>query len=143
MYVMRPVLANKARARNPLLRHICATILLAAAMSQPALVGRNALAQSASEPEEVAVPRSEWLANVEESRRRIEQMRREGRSFVPPPPTQEEIAKETFQRAVEDESLRSGDIVATDRGLLVFKGRSSGQRTLNDFVPLNPATAKP
>jgi hypothetical protein len=112
-------------------------------MSQPALIGRSALAQSASEPEEVAVPRSEWLANVEASRRRIEQMRREGRSFVPPPPTQEEIAKETFQRAVEDESLRSGDIVATDRGLLVFKGRSSGQRTLNDFVPLNPGTAKP
>ena len=112
-------------------------------MSQPALVGRNALAQSASEPEEVVVPRSEWLANVEESRRRIERMRREGRSLVPPPPTQEEIAKETFQRAVEDESLRSGDIVATDHGLLVFKGRSSGQQTLNDFVPLNPATAKP
>lgn len=103
----------------------------------------EAFAQSAPEPEEPVLSRSEWLLKVEESRRRIEQMRREGRSFVPPPQTDVEVAKELSKRVVEDESLRSGDIVSTDRGLLIFKGQSSRERSMNDFVPFVPGTVKP
>jgi hypothetical protein len=48
---------------------------------------------------------------------------------------------EASRRAVEDDSLRPGDIVSTNRGLFVFKGRSSAEPSLDEFVPLRDVGA--
>ena len=66
---------------------------------------RDAAAQSAEEREPPRLTREQWLAEIEASRRRSDQMRIERRSFAPPAPTEDEIAREAFQRALEDDSL--------------------------------------
>jgi hypothetical protein len=48
-------------------------------------------------------------------------MRREGRHFSPSAPSAADASSETFQMILEDDSFRPGDIVATDRGLLIFQ----------------------
>jgi len=112
----------------------------------------NAMAQQAEpesdqpsepQPSEPRVSREQWLADIEAARRRIEARRREGRSFARSEPSDAETAREAFQRILEDDSLRVGDIVATSRGLLMFKGQSSNERSLNDFAPLERGATKP
>src|SRR4051812_6847868 len=106
------------------------------------LLPQPSVAQDQSEPDQ-AISREQWRANVEEARRRIDQMRREGRSFAPPTESAADASKEMFQRVLEDDSLRPGDIVSTDRGLLIFKGRSSGEPGPNDFAPIDLSAKKP
>jgi len=106
----------------------------------------NAMAQVESGSDQPAEPRAsreQWLADIEAARRRIEERRREGRSFARSEPSDAEAAGEAFQRILEDDSLRVGDIVATSRGLLMFKGQSSHERSLNDFAPVAWGAAKP
>lgn len=117
--------------------------VLVAVLAFGVLFSRPCAAQDEPGLDQTLISREQWLANGEEARRRIDQMRREGRSFAPPPQSVEEAAREASQRALEDDSLRAGDIVSTDRGLLVFKGRSSGEPGLNDFAPLNSGARKP
>jgi hypothetical protein len=125
-------------------RRIGPPIASAAILFSSELYERGPLAQGATDSEQVVLSRSEWLAKVEESRRRIDQMRREGRSLALPPPPEEQEAKELSQRVMDDESLRSGDIDSTDRGLLIFRGRSlPGERSPGDFMPFRPPGAKP
>lgn len=100
------------------------------------------VAQDQSEPDQI-ISREQWRANVEDARRRIDQMRREGRSFAPPAQTAADASREMFQKFLEDDSLRPGDIVSTDRGLLIFKGRSSGERGPDDFAPIDLSAKKP
>lgn len=99
-------------------------------------------AQDESEPDQI-LSREQWRANVEEARRRIDQMRREGRSFSPPAQSAADARREMSQRVLEDDSLRPGDIVSTDQGLLIFKGRSSSEPGLNDFAPIDLSAKKP
>lgn len=94
-------------------------------------------------PDEPRLSREQWLADIEAARRRIEERRREGRSFAEPAPSSVDAAREAFQRILEDDSLRAGDIVATSRGLMMFKGQSSNERSLNDFAPVALGAAKP
>jgi hypothetical protein len=61
-------------------------------------------------------------------------MRLERRSFIPLPPTPDEIAAEASKQVLEDESLRRGDIVSTNRGLFRFVGSPDKERTPDDFV---------
>ena len=95
------------------------------------------------EPDQPRVSREQWLADIEAARRRVEERGREGRSFAPSVPSDEEAARETFQRILEDDSLRAGDIVVTSRGPLMFKGQSSNERSLSDFAPVARGTTKP
>jgi len=46
---------------------------------------------------------------------------------------QEQIASE---RVLNDGSLEPGDIVSTNKGLFVFKGRSDQERRESDFIAL-------
>jgi hypothetical protein len=106
----------------------------------------SAMAQVEPESDQPGQPRmsrEQWLADVEAARLRVEERRRQGRSFAAPVPSDEEVGRETFQRILEDDSLRAGDIVATSRGLLMFKGQSSDERSLSDFAPVAPGAKKP
>jgi hypothetical protein len=74
----------------------------------------------------------EWINSA---RQRLDQTRLDHQPLTPmeSPP---DDGSEASRRAVEDDSLRPGDIVSTNRGLFVFKGRSSAEHSLNEFVSL-------
>jgi hypothetical protein len=88
------------------------------------------------EPE---IDRDQWRERVAEARRRARQfaLEQRGRSTFDPAPIvdEESIASE---RALNDDSLRRGDIVSTNKGLFVFRGRSEQERRESDFIPLPP-----
>ena len=84
------------------------------------------------------ISRDEWSARIALARKRAEQARRGWRfgQSVPgwsPAEAREKIATE---RVLNDGTLQPGDIVATDKGLFLFRGRPDGQPP--DFAPLSP-----
>jgi hypothetical protein len=85
--------------------------------------------------------REEWQAQVERSRQRVEQIRREGK-FVDKGPSPEavtrEIDSEISRRALDDEDLRPGDLVSTNRGLLRFEGVTRDNSRIFTAVPQQP-----
>ena len=78
--------------------------------------------------------RDQWRAQVQNSRERAQITRRERRNFIPQPPTTEELAEEASKRVLEDDSLRPGDVVSTNRGLFRFQGPLDRERRPDDFV---------
>src|SRR5258708_751848 len=78
-------------------------------------------AQEALDTDVSQMTRQEWRDHIKASRQRAEIMRRERRGFVPQPPILEEVAEQATKRALEDDSLRPGDIVSTNRGLFRYR----------------------
>jgi hypothetical protein len=109
-------------------------VVLVAAVGLAVLGAKGGIAQE--RPAEVTAEpsRAEWQAQINASRERAGQMRRELRSSIPQAPTPQEIAAEASKRAIEDDSLLPGDIVSTDRGLLQFRGAPDRERKPDDFV---------
>ena len=91
-------------------------------------------AQESADQVPPQISREQWQAQIKAARERSEIIRRERRFFVPPPPTQEELAEEASRRVLEDDSLRSGDVVSTSRGLFRYQGASDRERKPDDFV---------
>jgi hypothetical protein len=95
---------------------------------------------------EAVISRDEWKRRVEQGRARIQEARRElrrgRRAFRESSESPEKIAT---KRVLNDDTLEPGDIVATDKGLFLFRGKSSAVGQPNEFVPLGfPLTpAKP
>jgi hypothetical protein len=54
---------------------------------------------------------------------------------VPAPDPPEKIATE---RVLNDDTLQPGDIVSTDKGFFLFRGRSGTDEQTMDFVPVTP-----
>jgi len=78
--------------------------------------------------------REQWQARIKAARERSDTVRRERRFFVPPQPTAEELAEELSRRVLEDDSLRPGDVVSTNRGLFRYQGAPDRERKPDDFV---------
>ena len=78
-------------------------------------------------------PRREELTR--ERNKQIDLWRRERKSMVAPPPTQDEIA-EAASREVLNDTLLPGDIVSTNRGLFRFRGSPDRERIPEDFERL-------
>jgi hypothetical protein len=85
------------------------------------------------------IPREDWKRRIEDARKRAAQERRDWqlnaplRMLAPDPP--EKIAS---QRVLGDDTLQPGDIVSTDKGLFLFRGRSGADGQTADFVPITP-----
>lgn len=85
------------------------------------------------------ISREDWRRRIGEARSRAEQARRDWRqnaplrTFAPDPP--EKIATE---RVLSDDTLQPGDIVSTDKGFFVFRGRSGADGQAADFAPIAP-----
>jgi hypothetical protein len=122
---------------------VSSTAALIVVLSFGVPLSRPSFAQDESEPDQALISREQWRANVEEARRRVDQIRREGSRFAPPPQSAADASSELFQKLLEDDSLRPGDIVSTDRGMLIFKGRSSGEPGPSDFAPIDLGAKKP
>jgi hypothetical protein len=92
------------------------------------------LAEEHTEADPMQMSREEWKNQVASSRQKAEEARHWRRSFVPQPPTAEEVAEEASRRAFKDDSLRPGDIISTNRGFFRFQGFPDRERKPDDFV---------
>lgn len=86
---------------------------------------------------ESLISRDDWKRRIEDARNRAGQARRDWRlnapQRMPAPDPPEKIATE---RVLNDDTLQPGDIVSTDKGLFLFRGRSGTEGQSADFVPL-------
>ena len=99
-----------------------------------AFVSARCPAQERPERDVSEMSREEWQAQIRADRERSQLIRRERRFLVPQPPTPEELAEEASRRVLEDDDLRPGDVVSTNRGLFRYQGVPDRQRTSEDFV---------
>jgi hypothetical protein len=105
-----------------------------AAICLVTLPSANCTPQEREESGPYEMSREAWQAHIRASRERAEMMRREGKRFVPLPPTVDEIAEAASRRILGDDSLQPGDIVSTNRGLFRFQGAPDRERKPDDFV---------
>jgi hypothetical protein len=98
-----------------------------------ALFSMRCIAQE-REQDPSRMSREQWQAQIKAARERSEAMRRERRFLVLPPPTSEELAEEASRKVLEDDSLRPGDFVSTNRGLFQFHGPHDREPRPDDFV---------
>jgi hypothetical protein len=96
----------------------------------------NQALEDGVEPE---IGRDQWRERVAEAKRRARQFaleQRERLTFEATPMVDEESM--ASERVLNDDSLRRGDIVSTNKGLFVFRGRSDQEHRESDFIPLPP-----
>ncbi|WP_441234150.1 hypothetical protein [Bradyrhizobium sp. 930_D9_N1_4] len=79
------------------------------------------------------VSREDWKRRIEDARIRAQQARREWRLHPPAPEPPEKIAT---QRVLTDDTLQPGDIVSTDKGLFLYRGKSRDDGQAADFVAI-------
>jgi hypothetical protein len=88
-------------------------------------------------PRQPETSRNRWQQKIEDAKRRARDVARERRAhpelYMPIPEDPDLVATE---RVLNDESLQTGDIVSTNKGLFVFRGRIDQPRREEDFVPL-------
>jgi hypothetical protein len=111
------------------------SFIFIASVSLTAGLSIGCCAQERASDDTTQISREEWQAKVKASRERLDLMRRERKSIVAPPPTQDEIAEAASKRVLEDELL-PGDIVSTKAGLFRFRGSPDRERKSEDFERL-------
>jgi hypothetical protein len=83
------------------------------------------------------IPRNAWRQSIDDAKIRAREVARERREhpelYMPIPEDPDLVATE---RVLNDESLQTGDIVSTNKGLFVFRGHNDRPRRQEDFVPL-------
>ena len=83
--------------------------------------------------------RAEWRERVAVAKRRAQEVRLEQRGrAVYKAPSIEDQERLASERVLNDDSLQLGDIVSTNRGLFLFKGKPDRERSDSDFVLLQP-----
>ncbi len=123
------------------------SLFLIAAAGLAACLSSGCFAQEDGTADTANMTREEWQAHVKASRERlsrmrleqtreakkqIDMMRRDRKSFVAPPPTQDERAEAASRQVLED-NLVPGDIVSTRNGLFRFLGSPDRERKPEDF----------
>jgi hypothetical protein len=82
--------------------------------------------------------RDQWRERVGAAKRRAQRFALEQRGratfYASPLADEERLASD---RVLDDDSLQFGDIVSTNKGLFIFKGRPDRERSNSDFVPLS------
>lgn len=88
-------------------------------------------------PLQPEISRNAWRQRIEDAKKRAREVAREMREhpelYMPIPEDPDLVATE---RVLNDESLQTGDIVSTNKGMFVFRGRTDQPRRQEDFVPL-------
>jgi len=127
-----------ACARYGLGTAVIAVFFLASPLQAQVSTDNDASAESGDEiSADSKISRDEWKLRIDQARDRAEQARRawrlapHGSARKPDPP--EKIATE---RVLTDDTLQPGDIVATDKGLFVFRRVPGIDGEKREFVPL-------
>jgi hypothetical protein len=87
--------------------------------------------QDSSDFSDATLTPQQWRQRVEGARRRSEEFVAQARSHTIQ--SDLENAELTDQLAMNDPTLKAGDIVSTSHGLLVFIGRDGAERRPDDF----------
>jgi cell shape-determining protein MreC len=95
---------------------------------------RQVFQQDLSDFSDTTLTPQQWRQRVEDARRRSEAFVAQARSHtIDSIQSDQENVELTDQLAMNDPSLKPGDIVSTSHGLLVFIGRDGAERRPNDF----------
>jgi hypothetical protein len=90
--------------------------------------------QESSDFSDATLPPQQWRQRVEDARRRSEEFVAQARSHtIHSIQSDLENAELTDQLAMNDPSLKLGDIVSTSHGLRIFIGRDGAERRPDDF----------
>lgn len=90
--------------------------------------------QDSSDFSDATLTPQQWRQRVEDARRQSEAFVAQARSHtIHSIQSDLENAKLTDQLAMNDPTLKAGDIVSTSHGLLVFTGRDGAERRPDDF----------
>lgn len=131
--------------RTPVISFVVAVALLVgdrASMASDSLSDQAAREEPLAIDPQTLITRSEWKQRVEEARARAREFLAKARAGLIKPHhrTDEERASEASDAAMNDQSLRQGDIVSTTNGLVVYTGRSDTDPKPGDFMPVSPQT---
>jgi hypothetical protein len=126
---------TSARSHCEYIEGMKRSFLFIATVSLTAGLSTGCCAQERATADTNQMSREEWQAHVKASRERLDLMRRERKSIVAPPPSQDEIA-EAASRQILNDTLVPGDIVSTTRGLFRFRGSPDRERKPEDFERL-------
>jgi hypothetical protein len=91
-----------------------------------------------AEPD-VGLTREQWREHIRETKRRVHEeaaQRRLERPRGRVEPSQEDEARRVSESVLNDDSLVLGDVVMTDKGMFVFRGRSNEADSARDFQPV-------
>ena len=95
---------------------------------------RQVFQQDLSDFSDTTLTPQQWRQRVEDARRQSEAFVAQARSHtIDSIQFDQENVELTDQLAMNDPSLKPGDIVSTSHGLLVFIGRDGAERRPNDF----------
>lgn len=86
---------------------------------------------------ESGLAREQWQQQVEIARRRSEEFVANALVEPPEPPSRDLQQREASERAMNDPTLQPGDMVSTDKGMVVFVGRDE-ERKPGDFRAAAP-----
>jgi hypothetical protein len=93
--------------------------------------------QTSQDDPDTSLTEPQWRKRVEDARARSEEFVANARARMADPlQSDEEDAKAADQRALNDPSLKPGDIVSTSTGLLVFVGPEDPESERRDFRPV-------
>jgi hypothetical protein len=87
--------------------------------------------------------REDWRQRVEDAKRRAQEasrQRRENPDLHRPIPEDPEVV--ATERVLNDDSLQHGDIIATKKGMFVYKGRMDQPRKVEDFERVDAKPAR-
>jgi hypothetical protein len=105
------------------------------------------LGQEADDLPDSSLTREQWQQRIEEARRRSEAFVANTRIQTVPSLRPEQKDAEAAERAMNDPSLREGDIVATGNGFVVFVGRDEAHQPQDfqrqDFRSATPSQRSP
>jgi hypothetical protein len=99
-------------------------------------------AQELEDLPDSALTSEQWQQRVRDARRRAEEFvaiaraRTAAPQAIDPSPSDKEAAEAADQRAMNDSSLKRGDIISTSKGFLVFVGPESDDHQPGDFLPV-------
>src|SRR5215813_12257426 len=91
------------------------------------LAGDASAQQGDNLDDPTAMTREQWRSRIDAAKARIQEMRREGKSMIPPPD------EDPLRRVLEDGTLVYGDIVVTEHGMFKFIGKPEAPHNLEDF----------
>lgn len=130
-----PMRRVRDRQSSRLVRKALAPILLAICWSvlwvmQPSAQPADQDSRSASD---ASLTEQQWRQRVEDARARSAEFVARAKAGTAEIESSNEEEKLADQRAMNDPSLRAGDIISTSRGFLVFQGLEDGEQGGRDF----------
>jgi hypothetical protein len=112
--------------------------LLCALTNVPCIAQDGPESASVTDEARPEVSRQQWVERIREAKQRAKDAALDHRMhperYAPSPEDEARIASE---RVLNDDSLKPGDIVSTDKGLFVFRGSADQPPKSQDFVRLH------